>query len=192
MRMQDIINEVHPDTLQGSFLPTLETYRKTVLKILKNYQTKFDVIYILGSWYGNLSLLIDEDPDFEVGKIINVESDEEKLKAGYVLARKRGIDNIEPMLKDANQLDYRQLTDNSLVINQSVGNIQGNNWFKNIPDGTLVLINARNNDSGAVNKFERLESFAESFPMQEMIFAETKKFVDPETDYQCFILLGKK
>lgn len=192
MRMTDIIKEVHPDTLEDSFSKSLDKYRLYVLNQLKKHKTDFSTVYILGSWYGNLSLLMARDNDFDIGEIINVELDKDKSAKGQELANKQGYDNISSAVRDANKLNYKKVDDQSLIINQSVTNISGSDWFNNIPSGTMVLLNARNNDPGAVNKFDSLNQFVKDYPLSKIIFKGKKKFIDPETEYDCYILIGIK
>ena len=146
----------------------------------------------LGSWYGNASLILSLDKRFDFDKIINVETDRFMLKISQKLADMMGDGRIEPMLKDANKLDYRQLGQNGLVINFSCGNISGTNWFDNIPPGTTVLLSGRNNDRGAVNHYKNLKDFAKEFNLSNRLFVGQKTFKDPETEYELYLVIGQK
>jgi hypothetical protein len=77
-------------------------------------------------------------------------------------------------------------------VNFSTTNIEGNDWFNNIPDGTLVLLKGRDNDPGAINKFESLEEFTEAYPLRKVIFKGQKELTDPDTEYNCFVVIGLK
>ena len=103
-----------------------------------------------------------------------------------------GYKFIEPMYKDANDLDYRLLGPNGLVINQSCTNIEGTDWFTNIPSGTMVAVTARNNDLDAVNQFESIYNLSEKYPLSKILYANKKEFQDPETQYDCYLLIGIK
>lgn len=186
------INEVDPNTLKGSFSDNLIGCRKYLLDEIKLLQTDFSTVYILGSWYGNLSLMLKEDKAFSIEKIINVDTDKTALVTGQEMADKMGYDNIEVMNKDANALDYRQLGSTGLVINQSVVNISTREWFDNIPANTMVAISARNNDPGAVTKFDELRDFVKSYPMKKILYSGKRIFTDPETKYDCYLLIGMK
>jgi len=53
-----LMNEVSPDTIEGSFSNDLVLSKLWLIRELKRMQPTFGTIYILGSWYGNLSLLM--------------------------------------------------------------------------------------------------------------------------------------
>lgn len=186
------LTEVNANTLQGSEGPGLPQFRKWSLEELKKIKDKFDTIYILGSWYGNLSLMIADDSDIGYDRIFNVEADKSVLETGAEIAEKLGYDFIEPMYKNANKLDYRMLGDDGLVINQSCTDIDGDQWFKNIPEGTMVLLTGRNNNPKAIKQFTGVGDLAETFPLTKILYAGKKKFTDPETDYDGYLLIGIK
>lgn len=188
MRLQ----EVNPNTLRGSLGKNLIENKFWAFTELSKIKNQFDTIYVLGSWYGNAGLMLSMDPRFEFEKIINVEIDRPMLAVSQKLAKLSNERRIEPMLKDANSLDYRQLGPDGLVVNFSCTNIQGSNWFDNIPDGTMVLISGRNNDPGAVNQFDSLEEFTDTYLISKSLFVGTKEFTDPETDYDSYLVIGIK
>lgn len=190
--LKEPVNEVNANTIRGSEGPGLPEFRSWSLDVLKKIKNKFDTIYILGSWYGNLSLMIAEDSDIGYDRIFNVETDKSVLETGAEIAEKLGHDFIEPMHKDANKLDYRMLGENGLVINQSCTDIDGDQWFKNIPDGTMVLLTGRNNNPKAIKQFTSAGDLAETFPLNKILYAGKKEFTDPETDYDGYLLIGIK
>ena len=190
--LKENLVEVNPNTLEGSEGPGLPECRQFVLEQLKKIKTNFDTIYILGSWYGNLSMMIENDDDFSFDRIINVESDEEVLNTGQAVINKLGYEFIHGMLKNANTLTYQELGNDGLVINTSCNNIKGDEWFSNIPDGTLCVFSARNNDEGAINKFNSTIELVEKYPLSKILFAGKKEFEDPETKYEYYLVIGKK
>jgi len=184
------INEVSPNTLEGSFTRDLVFSKLWLIKEITKISDRFDVIYILGSWYGNLSImLISKHWDFN--KIINVETDPRVLRDGKRFAKKLGLhDRIVDMLKDANDLDYRQVTKKSLIINTSTTNMKNDGWFDAIPKNTLVALQGRNNDLGAVNQYDSLEQFRRDYPLRELMFEGTITLEDPETEYDRYMIIG--
>jgi hypothetical protein len=187
-----ITNEVSPDTLEGSFTRDLVLSKLWLIKELKKIKKNYDVVYILGSWFGNLSLiLINKHMDFD--KIINVEINKKVLKTGKQLAKKIGVeDKIEDMHKDANKLDYRQATDNSVIINTSTTNMKNKGWFDHIPKNTLVALQGRNNDPGAVNNYNSLDEFVNSYQFRKILFKGKLSLDDPETSYNRYMVIGIK
>jgi hypothetical protein len=183
--LKDDIDEASPNTLQGSFTPDLQ-YSKVwlldeVQKILG--KTQLDTIYNLGSWYSNMGLfLVANKLGFK--KLINVDIDEKTLSTGEKLLDKLGIsDKVEHMHKDVNTLDYRQLKQPGLVINTSTNDIDGDDWLKNIPKGTLVAMQGRHGT---------LEEFDKKYPLRKTCFLDEVELEDPETEYERFMKIGVK
>jgi hypothetical protein len=117
-------------------------------------------------------------------KLINVDIDKDTLKTGQKLLDKLGIsDKVEHMHKDANTLDYRQLKQPGLVINTSTNDIEGDDWLKNIPEGTLVAMQGRNGT---------LEEFDKQYPLDKTYFLDEVELEDPETEYERFMKIGVK
>jgi len=181
--------EVSPDTLEGSFTHDLLLSKTWLVTEIAKIQKKFDTIYVLGSWYGNTSLMLFAK-HFKFDKIINVEIDRQSLRQGQSIAKKMGIeDQVEPMLKDANELDYRQLGSNGLVINTSCLDMKNEGWFDNIPKGTLVALQARDN---AGKEYKSINKFSKDYSLGQVLFKGSVELKDPETEYQRFMLIGKK
>lgn len=186
------VGEISPNTVEGSFSDDLVISKLWLIQHLKEIKNDFSTIYILGSWFGNLGLLMTVK-HIKFDKIINVEVDKNVLKIGKDLADKMGIsDKIERMLKDANTLDYRQIDNNSLVINTSCNNMKNTGWFDNIPDNTLVVLQGRNNDPGAVNKHNTLDEFVKEYPVSEILYKGSIELEDPEVRYDRFMIIGYK
>jgi 5'-nucleotidase len=183
--LKDEIDEASPDTLEGSFTPDLQ-YSKVwlldeVQKILG--KTQLDTIYNLGSWYSNMGLFLVANK-LGFNKLINVDIDKDTLSTGEKLLDKLGIsDKVEHMHKDANTIDYRQLKSPGLVINTSTNDIDGDDWLKNIPEGTLVAMQGRHGT---------LEEFDKQYPLSKTHFLDEVELEDPETEYERFMKIGIK
>lgn len=145
---------------------------------------------MLGSWYGNLALYMTLEQRIDADKIILVEKDKTFLSASKRLLDLAGADNIEYMLKDSNQLDYRQLGDSGAVINTSLTDMQGRSWFLNIPDGTLVVMQGRDHDPN--RNFESTQDIVDRFPLSEVLYHGSMKLRDPETEYTRYMVIGYK
>ena len=185
MRFFDI-TESSPNTFKGSLTPDLVKSKLWLCETLKNLGfSDFDTIYILGSWYGNTAIALNRS-NIDFTKIINVDIDRVVLKQSKDLLSQLGIDSTY-LNKDANKLSYSQLNPNSLIINTSINDINGMDWFNNIPAGTLILLQSRNNVS---NGIKNLKEFDERFTLNETLFLGQKTLVDPETEYQRFMKIG--
>jgi SAM-dependent methyltransferase len=174
--------EFSPLTLAGSFHKGLIFNKLWMIQKLSQIQDYYSVIYILGSWYGNMSILLAKS-DIEFDHIVNVDKDAKVLRQGQQIAQRLGIaDQIEPMVKDANKLDYRQLDRKGLVINSSCHDMKNQGWFDNIPNGVIVALQTRDD----------VDCDLDNYPMQKILYQGSIQLRDPETEYTSLLKIGRK
>lgn len=191
MRLAEFkLDESSGYSLKGSFTHDLTTSKVWLLNELAKITPEVGTVYILGSWYGNLSLYMTLQPTFKYTDIINVETDQKMLDQSKRMLDHVGADNVEYMYKDANKLDYRQLGNNGVVINCSLTDMDGTDWFRHIPKGTLVVMQARDHDPG--HKFRSPNDILRKFPLGQVLYTGTKALQDPETKYKRFMAIGRK
>ena len=192
MILEDIftLDESSGSSLDGSFTRDLVFSKLWLMRELAQIQPHVSTMYVLGSWYGNLALFLNRYPRVRVDHIINVETDPERLNTGARILDQTGAHNVEHMLKDANQLDYRNLDANSVVVNTSLIDIKGTDWFENIPEGTLVVMQAR--DQVDNEQFAGPADIEQMFPLDQVLYSGSLDLEDPETDYTRFMIIGIK
>ena len=189
MKSQEI-TESSGYSFTGSFTPDLVFSKYWLMRELAAVQPEISTMYILGSWYGNLALFLTRYGQPQVDRIINVETNPEFLGASKKLLTLTGADNIEYMLKDANDLDYRQIDSNSAVVNTSLTDMQGRAWFDRIPPGTLVALQGRDHDANL--NFRSARDIQKRFPLKQVLYAGELDLEDPETEYTRYMTIGKK
>jgi len=187
---QSNLDESSGYSLAGSFTRDLTASKVWLLSKLEKIQQKFSTMYVLGSWYGNLALYITLQPRLQINKIINVEKNAHMLEQSQRMLDLVGADRVEYMLADANKLDYRQLGDSGVVINTSLTDMQGRGWFLNIPNDTLVVMQARDNDPG--QQFHSTRDIVEKFPLRQVLYHGSMRLRDPETEYTRYMVIGRK
>ena len=192
MKINEVYNleESSGYSLEGSYTPDLVFSKLWLIRELGKITDHVDVMYVLGAWYSNLAMLLTVAPEVDVDKIINVETDKKFLQVGKKMLAQRGVDNVEFMLKDANDLNYQQLTDSSAVVNTSLIDIPGTDWFTNIPAGTMVVMQAR--DHVEDNQFRNPEDIQQTFPLDQVLYSGSLELEDPETEYSRFMIIGIK
>jgi hypothetical protein len=183
-----LVNESSGYSLEGSFTPDLIKSKVWLLTELARIAPRVGTIYVLGSWYGNLGILLALDPVIQYKRLINVETDKKFLQASERIHNHLGMDNTEYMLKDANDLDYRQLGPDGVVINTSLTDMQGQAWFDRIPVGTLVVMQSRDHDPG--NEAHSTQDIIDRFPLSEIIYDGELDLQDPETEYTRYMVIG--
>jgi hypothetical protein len=192
MILEDIfaLRESSGLSLEGSFTPDLVFSKLWLIRELAKISPDIGTMYILGSWHGNLALLLTRYPQVRVDQIINVETDPEFLKSSNRILNQANVNNVEHMSKDANKLNYKQLGKNGAVVNTSLIDIKGTDWFKNIPSGTLVAMQAR--DQVDDEQFTTPEDIEQQFPLDQVLYSGSLNLEDPETDYTRFMIIGIK
>lgn len=177
-------------SLEGSFTHDLTTSKVWLIQELAKIKPSITTLYILGSWFGNLALYMNLVPLVQVKKFINVETDQGMLDQSERMLDRIGADNVEYMYKDANDLDYRQLGMDGAVVNCSLTDMDGEDWFKHIPDGTLVVMQARDHDPGY--QFHSTDDILKKFPLDQVLYQGSMRLKDPETHYRRFMVIGRK
>ena len=184
------VNESSGYSLAGSFTHDLIKSKVWLLSELARIAPEVGTVYVLGSWYGNLGVLLALDPMIQYNRLINVETDQKFLQVSKRIHDRLGMSNTEYMLKDANNLDYRQLGRDGVVINTSLTDMSGQAWFDNIPAGTLVVLQSRDNDPG--NAAHSTQDIIDRFPLSEVIYDGKLELQDPETQYTRYMVIGVK
>jgi len=187
---QSNLDESSGYSLAGSFTRDLTASKVWLLTELERIQQDFSTVYILGSWYGNLAVYMKLQPGITADKIILVEKNKEFLTTSRKLLDLAGADNVEYMLADSNKLDYRQLGDVGVVINTSLTDMSGRSWFLNIPDGTLVVLQARDHDPN--RSFSSTQDIIDRFPLSQVLYHGRMQLRDPETEYTRYMVVGRK
>lgn len=187
---QSNLDESSGYSLSGSMTRDLTASKVWLLSELEKIQQQYSTIYILGSWYGNTALYMTLQPRIQADQIILVEKNKQYLKTSQQLLDMAGARNVEYMLADSNKLDYRQLGDAGLVINTSLTDMPGRGWFLNIPEGTLVAMQARDQDPG--QQFDSTQDIVDRFPVSQVIYHGRMQLRDPETQYTRYMVIGRK
>jgi hypothetical protein len=177
-------------SLAGSFTRDLVASKVWLLTKLSRIAPRVGTIYVLGSWYGNLGVLLALDPVIKYKKLINVETDPKFLQASRRIQHHLGMDNTQYMLANANDLDYRQLGSDGVVINTSLTDMPGRAWFDHIPAGTLVAMQSRDHDPGY--EAHSTQDITDRFPLSEVIYDGRLELEDPETRYTRYMAIGVK
>ena len=177
-------------SLAGSMTRDLTASKVWLLTELERIQQDFSTVYILGSWYGNLAVYMKLQPRITADKIILVEKNKEFLTTSRKLLNLAGADNVKYMLADSNKLDYRQLGDSGCVINTSLTDMPGRAWFLNIPAGTLVVLQGRDQDPN--RSFSSTQDIVDRFPLSQVLYHGRMQLRDPETEYTRYMVVGRK
>ena len=177
-------------SLAGSFTRDLIASKVWLLQELEKIQQHYTTMYVLGSWYGNLAVYMKLQPTIRVDQIINVEIDVEMLDTSQSILDRIGATNVKYMLKDANEIDYQQLGDAGVVVNTSLTEMNQKEWFDHIPAGTLVALQARDQDPGV--QYHNAQDIQRRYPLSQVLYRGSIQLRDPETKYTRYMTIGVK
>ena len=187
---QSNLDESSGYSLAGSFTRDLIASKVWLLQELEKIQHHYSTMYVLGSWYGNLAVYMKLQPTIKVDQIINVEIDTEMLDTSQSILDRVGATNVKYMLSDANKLDYRQLGSAGVVVNTSLTEMNQKEWFEHIPTGTLVALQARDQDPGV--QYHTAQDIQRRYPLNRVLYHGSIRLQDPETKYTRYMMIGVK
>jgi hypothetical protein len=173
--------EFSPLTLDGSFERGLIMNKLWLIHELQKIQDQFSTIYILGSWYGNMSILLSKST-IQYDHIVNVDQDTGVNRQAKRIGRMLNIHNVEYMAKDANRLNYQQLDPDGSVINTSCHDMANHGWFDRIPQGVLVALQSRDDVDHDLDQYD----------LSRTLYQGSRSAQDPETRYTSVLRIGVK
>jgi hypothetical protein len=183
--------EASPDTLSGSFTPDLVTSKTWLCRQLKKELDGRSAgdIYILGSWYGNMGIFLQQATiDFD--RLIMVETKPRLLATAQRLLEPLYREGrLKLVLGHAEHIKYPNK--NITVINTST-NDMSRAWLLRVPDRTLTVMQGRDNLVDPKIKTERAGVFYTKFPLETTVYWGQRRLRDPETRYTRFMKIGYK
>jgi hypothetical protein len=191
VQQHEFTAEASPNTLSGSFTPDLVTSKTwLVRKLAKELDgDSAGDIYILGSWYGNTGIFLQQ-AGVKFDRLIMVETQPRLLATARRLLQPLYQEGrLKLMLGRAEQIVYpnKRIT----VINTSV-NDMSRAWLQRVPVGTLTVIQGRDNLEDPKVITERAGAFYTKFPLRNTIYWGQIRLRDPETRYTRFMKIGYK
>jgi hypothetical protein len=192
VQQHEFTAEASPDTLSGSFTPDLVSSKTWLCRQLKKElgDASAGDIYILGSWYGNLGIFLQQ-ANIDFDRLIMVET------RPRLLATARRL--LEPLYREgrlklvlgrAEQIQYpanKKIT----VINTS-SNDMPRTWITRVPPGTLTVIQSRDNVKDVKVITDTAAQFYAKFPLETTVYWGQRRLRDPETRYTRFMKIGYK
>jgi hypothetical protein len=191
MRHHEITAEASPSTLAGSFTPDLVTGKTWLCSQLKKELGNRSAgdIYILGAWYGNLGIFLQQ-ANIDFDRLIMVEINSRRLAtARQLLEPLYRAGRLKLVLGRAEQIEYpnKRIT----VINTST-NDMSRAWLQRVPKGTLTVMQGRDNLDDPRIETERAGVFYLKFPLETTVYWGQRRLRDPETRYTRFMKIGYK
>ena len=191
MQQHEFTAEASPDTLAGSFTPDLVSSKTWLCNHLKKElgDRSAGDIYILGSWYGNMGIFLQQ-ANIDFDRLIMVETRQRLLAtARRLLEPLYQQGRLKLVLGHAEHIQYPQR--NITVINTSVNDMR-RTWLQRVPDGTLTVIQGRDNLENPRVATDGAAQFYMKFPLDRTVYWGERRLRDPETRYTRFMKIGYK
>jgi len=191
VQQHEFTAEASPDTLSGSFTPDLVSSKTWLCNQLKKQlgDTSAGDIYILGSWYGNLGIFLQQ-ANIDFDRLIMVETRPRLLAtARRLLEPLYQAGQLKLVLGRAEQIEYPRK--NFTVINTSA-NDMSRSWITRVPLGTLTVIQSRDNVKDVKVITDTAAQFYAKFPLENTVYWGQRRLRDPETRYTRFMKIGYK
>lgn len=185
------ITEDSPDTPNGSRSKDLNLGKLWLLTELnRRGLDRFDHVYVLGSWYGSLGpYLLYKNLNFNQAYLVDI--DPNKTSWVQDFNKKLGIDDkISAITRDCCKIKF--FGKNILVINTSTNDIPNTQWLDNVPLGSVIAVQGRDNQpNNADNLHQTLESFNQAYPLQSTLLLDQIGLADPQGEkYKRFMKIG--
>lgn len=192
MRVQELTSG-SPDTPAGSRTKDLNLGKLWLCRELRQHNLdQFDIVYILGSWYGSMApYLIYKHIGFNLA--INIDLNPKNVTWTQEYVAELGLDRkIITVTQDCNQTQYP--AENLLVINTSTNDISGYEWFEHIPTGTTVALQGRGQQpDNPVNQTQTLAAFDSRYPLAKTLLLDQISLIDAnQQPYDRFMKIGIK
>lgn len=153
-------------------------------------------VTILGSWYNVLGFMLLTRMPKRYKHIRGIDIDKSAIEVSNKICDAWVLDEniVTNVQQDVSNVDYAST---NVVINCSPEHIEGKQWFKNIPYGTLVCIQSSNvtdpNEPWNIkNPSPDIESFRNQYELETTHFCETLPIRYGNWGYDRFMLIGIK
>lgn len=175
------IDEASMDTLEGSMSNDQIISRLWMSKKLKETKLPIKRCVVLGSWYGILPYVLNKYNDID--EIVAIDSD-----PGCVEVSKELNPTIRHIVKDCNKLKYSGA---DCVINPSINNIEGTDWYNNISKDTLCLFQTEDIELGE-NCPKDLNELNRKYPLSKYLYKGTLPSQDKDGEFTRTMVIGYK
>lgn len=152
-------------------------------------------VIIVGGWYSLLHFILKVRNNIQISYCRSIDLDP------HVCHVSNQINNTWEMKEwefrsypsDANKFKFQD-EDINCVINTSTEHFESMDWFKNIPLGTLVLLQGNNliHDEEQTVINQTLDQFSSCFTLQKTLFSGELEIKGKSLPYKRFMIIGYK
>lgn len=186
---------VDPDAFSVAQMQSKQWMVQTLERTLQEHRPIEDGyrIWILAGWYALANLLIrtrNQIPVLEVRSFDQDPACEHIADSINCLWVYRAWE-FKALTLDINRLEYNPRPD--VVINSSIEHMRSNQWFENIPRGTVVCLQASDmEDEDHCNKFSNIRDLMTAYPLDELLYEGIKRFEFEDKAFYRVMIIGIK
>lgn len=156
-------------------------------------------IWVYGSWYGVLALLLLTRQSINIKKICLFDIDSEALEVSRKILNSweirgptLGFHNMDCTKLNPTQYPFSEAVPD-LVINTSCEHFENRQWLDAIPTGTLLAVQSTDMAHPThIQGVTTLGELKENIPMRELLYSGQLDFQYPDSSFLRFMLIGKK
>lgn len=149
-------------------------------------------IVAIGGWYGLLNFIIQSRKIIEVDYFRSIDIDQDACNNADLLNEFWVWQNwkFKSLCRDANDFEY---FDFDVIINSSVEHIPTKQWWDNIPEGKLVVLQSNDmSHDDHVHNHSSIEEFSNEFVFNNTLFEGSKSFTYDDWNFTRFMKIGIK
>lgn len=175
------LNEESPESFKGSISDDQILSRLWMSKKLNDTNIPIKNAAVLGSWYGVLPYILKRNNNINTMTAIDVLDDALRVS-------KRLNPNIHHINKDVNKCKYDNF---DCIINPSINNIRGKDWYNNIPKNKLCLLQTENVavEKGCPSDIKGLQS---AYPLSHYLYKGILNSSDKDGKVKRSMVIGYK
>lgn len=179
----------------GSKIWLIENLER-VLDLEKEYS-----LWLYGSWYGTLPLMIFIRNQLKLKEVTQFDVNKNALHVANFMLDNWHYKKVPMFFNqyDVNLIDFEHPYKYSnhppdIIINTSVEHMPKNTWWENIPQGTIVALQACDmKHKEHINNIYDLENFKKKYQFSNLIYANELFFdYQNENSFKRFMLIGIK
>lgn len=148
--------------------------------------------WIYGGWYATTAFLLLSRENYQVTRIRSFDADPtcepiaDMINENYLWQNAK----FKAYTQDCNTIDEVYA---DCIINTSTEHFESNEWFENIPLGTLVVLQGNNmNHDDHESVCTSLEHFKCMYPLSETLYEGELEFTYPKWSFTRYMTIGRK
>lgn len=177
----------------GSKIWLVESLENVISNL--NLQGLFDQplkIVIIGGWYGITNFILQSRNKIKIDFVRSIDIDQQACENADLINENWVWENwkFKAVCQDANHTEF---FDYDIVINSSVEHIPTLQWWDNIPENKLVVLQSNNmiHDDHVYNH-SNIEQFSKEFELKDTLYLDSKTFDYKDWNFTRFMKIGIK